>query len=501
MGAGVTRIKTYLQRALGSLALFARLGPLGVRLRPYQLEAASAILDSIRTRAGRTFVLVLPRQSGKDELITQLLVYLLRCLSHKPRGMVVVNPTYKPQTINAITRLDECLQSNPLTGGMWRKRSDFMRQVGACRVSFLSGDGQANVVGATASLLLVVNEAQDISASVYDRNFAPMCASTNATRLLCGTVWTSSSLLSREMRHARLQQESDGVQRLFMWDADQVAALLPAYGQFVQEQIARLGRQHPGVKTQYFNEEIDAQVGMFPEARQMLMHGSHPPQNEPSPGRMYAFLIDVGGQDEGLRQAGELENARRDYTSLKIVQVDPCSLPDLKRPTYRVMVRLTWQGDKHTRIQAQIVALAELWGPRHVVVDATGVGEGLFSMLDLSLPGSCIPVRFSQAEKSEIGYQFLSIVETGRYREYAPFDSGFRSQLTHCQAEILPGPRHTMRWGVPDGKRDDTGTLLHDDDLITSALTAILDRQAWVVHSPTLIGAARDFLKEMDGNY
>jgi len=496
----MTTFNVLLRRALGSLRVYARLGN-SVHLRPYQLQAANAILESIRTRAGLTFVLVLPRQSGKDEMITQLLAYLLRCLAHKPRGMVVVNPTYKPQTINALQRLEDCLEGNPLTKGLWRKRSDFMRQVGSCRVSFLSGDGQANVVGATASLLLVVNEAQDIAENVYDRNFAPMCASTNATRLLCGTVWTSGSLLGREMRHARRQQQADGRQRLFMWDADLVAELVPAYGLFVQEQIARLGRQHPSVKTQFFNEEIDAQVGMFPEARQMLMQGTHRALSEPTPGRMYAFLIDVGGQDEGLRQVGELENPGRDYTSLKIVEVDPCSLPDQKRPTYRVMARLAWQGEKHTRLQAQIVALAQRWHPRHLVIDATGVGEGLFSMLDLSLPERCIPVRFSQAEKSEIGYQFLSIVETGRYREYAPFDSGFRAQLRHCQSEILPGPRHTMRWGVPDGRRDTDGNLLHDDDLVTSALTAILDRQEWTLHSPTLMSEARNFLQEMDGNY
>jgi hypothetical protein len=303
------------------------------------------------------------------------------------------------------------------------------------------------------------------------------------------------------MRHARRQQESDGKQRLFVWDADQVAALVPAYGRFVQEQIAKLGRQHPSVKTQFYNEEVDAQVGMFPGRRQMLMMGTHPPQSEPTPGRMYAFLVDVGGQDEGLRQAGQMENTRRDYTSLKIVEVDPCSLVELSKPTYRVMQRVAWQGEKHTRIQAQIRALAELWQPRQVVIDATGVGEGLFSMLDLSLPERCIPVRFSQAEKSEIGYQFLSIVETGRYREYAPFDDDFRRQLSHCQAEILPGPQHSMRWGVPDGRRDGNGALLHDDDLLTSALTAILDRQEWVVHSPTLMGRERDYLREMDGNF
>ena len=59
---------------------------------------------------------------------------------------------------------------------------------------------------ATADLLLIVNEAQDISPAVYDKNFAPMCASTNATRVFCGTVWTSHSLLSRE-KTAALQAE------------------------------------------------------------------------------------------------------------------------------------------------------------------------------------------------------------------------------------------------------------------------------------------------------
>jgi hypothetical protein len=162
---------------------------------------------------------------------------------------------------------------------------------------------------------------------------------------------------------------------------------------------------------------------------------------------------------------------------------------------------VTRYNPKHTRIHAQLKALAEVWQPRWLVVDATGVGEGLFSMLDLSLPGRCIPVRFSLANKSEIGYQFLSIVETGRYREYAPFDAAFQRQLDHCQAEILPGPTRSMRWGVPDGLRDANGQVVHDDDLITSALTAILDRQEWSVGSPTLVSEGLVGLDAMDGNY
>jgi hypothetical protein len=130
---------------------------------------------------------------------------------------VEVNPTYKPQTINAIQRLEDRLKSSPLSRGIWRKRSDFMRMVGKAKVTFLSGDAKANVVGAVASLLLIVNEAQDIEPSVYDRNFAPMAASTNATRLFMGTAWTSHTLLARELRAAR-QADGSGL-RMYLWQA------------------------------------------------------------------------------------------------------------------------------------------------------------------------------------------------------------------------------------------------------------------------------------------
>src|SRR5512143_2295848 len=121
---------------LTSLSAYAEQGT-GISLRPYQLEAAEAILASVRENLGLTFVVVLPRQSGKDELLAHLKSYLMRSLSFKDRGIVEVNPTYKPQTINAILRLETRMNMNPLTFSRWKKRSDFIRQVGYCRTTFL----------------------------------------------------------------------------------------------------------------------------------------------------------------------------------------------------------------------------------------------------------------------------------------------------------------------------------------------------------------------------
>ena len=48
----------------------------GIRLRSYQLQVARAVVDSVTQRRGLSFVVVFPRQSGKNELQAQLEAYL-----------------------------------------------------------------------------------------------------------------------------------------------------------------------------------------------------------------------------------------------------------------------------------------------------------------------------------------------------------------------------------------------------------------------------------------
>jgi len=86
------------------------------------------------------------------------------------------------------------------------------------------------------------------------------------------------------------------MRRAFVLTADQVAAEVPAYGQYVAEQVRRHGRQHPLIKTQYFAEEITAQGGMFPSERLQLIRGTHSALSGPQPGRQYAITLDMGGE-------------------------------------------------------------------------------------------------------------------------------------------------------------------------------------------------------------
>jgi len=492
-------LKPLIRSMLQNVLLFAEYGT-GTRLRYYQEEVALAIVNSIIKRQGLTFVVIYPRQSGKNELQAQIEAYLLSLFCTLDAEIVKVSPTWKPQSLNAMRRLERVLERCLVTGDTdpgWSKESGYIYRVGGARIYFLSGQPSANIVGATASTLLQCDEAQDVLVSKWDKEISPMAASTNATRVFWGTAWTSTTLLAREKRAALESEKLDGLKRVFHIDANRVTEELPEYGVFVESEIAKLGRNHPFIKTQYFSQEIESESGMFPPVRQALMQGDHPPLDAPEPGSLYAFLIDVAGEDEGAMHIQDalqlsfdfLTNPARDSTALTIVEIDLATLSDdlIAAPTYFVRQRALWTGVRHTMLYARIKALVELWEPRYMVIDATGVGAGISSFFANAYPSKVLPYTFNAATKSKLGWDFLAVIETGRFKDHIRAEAGaypdqeaFWLQVRHVQMEIAPGPNRRMKWSVPESARDpSTGELVHDDLLISAALCAQLDECTW----------------------
>jgi hypothetical protein len=478
-------------------------------LRAYQREPAKAILESVLRGYGRTFAVMMSRQAGKNELSGQLEAYLMN-LYQGPRAggqIVKASPTFKPQTINSILRLTDRLE-NRWNKGHWRRREGYMVELGKARTLFFSAEPSANVVGATADLLLECDEAQDVRPDKWSKDFVPMGASTNVTRVLWGTAWTSDTLLAKTISSLKRQEQRDGHRRVFAYTADQVAAEVPQYGAYVKGEVERLGRNHPLIKTQYYLEVIDGQGGLFPPMRQALMRGDHVRRHEPEPGHRYALLLDVAGEEEEAGEVAEramLQNVRRDATALTVVDVE---VTYGQLPIYRAVDRRLWLGVKHTSLHAQILALARYWHAIWIVVDATGVGAGLASFLVKSLGdaregGRVIPVVFSSKVKSDLGWNFVGIVETSRYRDYAddqqPDTRQFWYEVGACQYVIRDGPGKLMKWGVWDTPAYD-GLIAygHDDLLIAASLTSILDDQEWPGVGPSGTVERRDELEEID---
>jgi hypothetical protein len=492
----------------------------GINLRPYQRGVALAIKGSILNQLGLTFVVIFPRQAGKNEVQAHIFSWLLYRYSQIGGRIVSVSPTYKPQTLDNMERVASSLDTCVGSRHIWKTQAGYKFKLGKACLQFFSGDKRARVVGATANLLLSVDEAQLIDPAKFDKDFDPMSASVNATRVFWGTAWISGTLLERQRRYALREQELDGIQRVFFFTADDVRRVNHKYDNHVDRVISQLGRNHPLVRTQYFCETIDAQSGMFTPARIALIFPARTPS--PNASRLgrdgvgldsetisvpIAFLIDVAGMDEsntGLASSlsGDgLGNPGRDSTTLTIVAIDLSSLAELKHPTYRVLSRHSWTGQNHLTVFGQIKNLAEQASPQQIVIDATGVGEGLWALLDRSFPTRVIPIKFTSREKSEIGWRFLAIIESGRFHDPHPSDE-VRLQYSRCISEIMPGPSKTLRWGVPDGTRGPDGELIHDDYILADSFTAVLDRLEWSSSVPTLSASIEGFdpLERLDSD-
>ncbi len=201
-------IKDGLRRALGDVADFSELLWPKTALRPYQVPPARAIAEAVRRNSlekdyqgPNQFAIVFSRQAGKDEMTAQLLAYLLNLLQLRGGKVVVAAPTSRQVTISKSQLLERL--DNPLNKPALRTSEGYIVRVGKAEARFLSAAPTSNARGETASLLLVANETQDILAERWDAVFDQMAASTNATTVFLGTVWTSSTLLARQMRHLR----------------------------------------------------------------------------------------------------------------------------------------------------------------------------------------------------------------------------------------------------------------------------------------------------------
>lgn len=463
----------------------------GFPLRDYQAAPAQAILDSVHQQRGEHHVVVFSRQAGKDELLAQLVIQIL--IEHRQTGgnVILAAPTFRPQGLTMRDRLMERMRDAGFDG-LARAREGMIVDVGKASARFLSASPVANARGQTASLLLVANETQDILPEQWDAVFSPMAATTNATTVFLGTVWSRHTLLARQMRH--LEQEADGGSRR-VWKVtwDVVARQLPAYDAHVRGRIAQLGENHPHIRTEYFLEELGDAGSLFSESMIEQMQGDHSRLRSATDGKRYALMIDVAGESEAPIAPGMADwTGRRDSTALTVVEIGEPQLEGLagygEQPVYRVVDRMAWTGTSHAVLHGRIVDLARrIWKASVVIVDATGVGAGLASFLQAELsrrsaespPIRVMPFHFTARSKSQLAWDFIGLIDSGRYREYeerapagsaeADLTAAFWAQLRSIEHEVSKGPGKLMTWGTPPNRG-------HDDLVISAAMTALLDQ-------------------------
>ncbi len=437
------------------------------QLRSYQREVASSILNSVLGRKGYTFSVEIARQGGKNELSAQLELLLLTLYMAEPQNLVKCSPTFKPQTVISMMRLKDRLNDAGF-GGIWVTELGYIIRLGNARAIFLSADESANVVGNTAHLLLEIDESQDVSKEKYTKEFKPMGATTNVTTVHYGTTWDDSTLLE-EVKQTNLELErKDGVKRHFQYDWQEIAKHNPDYLAYVEAERERLGENHPLFLTQYRLLPIHGGGGYLNPQQQAQLNGEHPRRHQPDQNKVYVAGIDLAGEAEENEDAYlRAVKPRQDSTVVTIGELDFSVGDDIqKQPRIFIVEHYWWTGKKHTELYSQLIdILKNVWHCRKVVVDATGVGQPVSSFLRQSLGSKVSPFTFTAQSKSELGFNLLAAINSGRLKMYSgdgsPEYQEFWLEMEKAKSQYRPS--QTMNFYVDPAQG-------HDDFLMSLAL-------------------------------
>ena len=437
-------------------------------LRPYQRQIARAVIDSVRDSKGLSFSVMIARQGGKNELSAHVETAAL--IAYGPTGGTAVKaaPTFHPQAHVSIRRLRHLLDRAGLSRHYQIEHGRCLR-LGHARQLFLSAHPTSNVVGATADILLEVDESQDVLPDKYNREFMPMGATANVTTVHYGTPWHESSLLEQVKQSNLELQRSDGIQRHFEFDWQAVAQHNPHYQRYVEAERLRLGSDHPLFLSQYCLTPVSDDGRFLDNTRLALLQGSHSRINAPLQGRTYVAGIDLAGGVESPGHTGI--SATRTLNDSTVLTIGELRLTDdglgSKNPSLSVVEHHWWTGKPHTETYSTLVHLLKnVWKCSRVVVDATGIGAGVAAFLRKRLGTSIVkPFNFTARSKSDLGFDLLAAINSGRLHTYKPDGSPesteFWSQISKARSTVRPN--QTINFFVEPSQG-------HDDFLTSLAL-------------------------------
>ena len=283
-------------------------------LRGVQAEIITRVEEHVAAHEGGVMTILSARQTGKNETAANLQRRHLwkNAKSDRVSSWIRTAPTHEPQIVNSKKRLEELMRLNrkniagdPMfLGARIQKSEGYIWRNGNATVEFMSSGDHSNVVGATASECLDMDEAHKIDRAKFDEDFAPFTASTNAATLLWGVA---SDGLDTIESYRNLNQENGEKHLNLYYPCDVWMDVSPAYRSHVEGRVRALGWDHPIIKTQYRLIPV-AQEGAFLNKTQTLnlFGGEHGREPSPQHGRKYQMLIDVAAGNEDFNPDAKL---------------------------------------------------------------------------------------------------------------------------------------------------------------------------------------------------
>ena len=398
-------------------------------LRPYQVGPARAIAESVDQSLGRQFVVVFSRQAGKDELLAQLLAYPLARNRLRRRNSVLAAPTFRPQAALSRDRLLARLD-NPLTAGSVKIRDGYAVMVGKASARFLSPRKAR-----TPAVKRRISCSWRTKRKTLQSRFGTLCSIRWRLRPMPPRSFLApSGVVKRCLRgrcatsrnwSGRMASAGFGGCRGRRW-----RSVCPRMANGCEPGSSNSARCIRSSKPNIAWRSSMARADLFPpQPHGDAARRSRADGHSAEPGKRYALLVDVAGEEEG----GAVPNrsrmmTRRDSTALTVVEIVE-ERGATFGPADRIEWSIGWRGPALVtrNCTRRIVHLARVvWRASVVVVDATGVGAGLASFLtfdarrairaDIPHPGAA--VRLQPVEQERIGVGCAGADRSGRLREY-----------------------------------------------------------------------------------
>jgi hypothetical protein len=224
-----------------------------------------------------------------------------------------------------------------------------------------------------------------------------------------------------------------------------------------------LGEEHPLFLTQYKLLPLHGGGGFLNMLQLVQLKGEHGRQAHGTEWKYYVAGVDLGGEEDDPDD----RNYRRDSTVVTIAELDYSVCSEFnKQPGILIVEHYRWIGRPHTDIYCRLIdILKNVWKCRRVVVDATGIGEPVASFLKQMLGHKIIPFKFTEASKSEIGFNLLAAINAGRLKMYSGDGSEeYREFFFEMEkAKSYYRPNKTMNFYVAPEQG-------HDDFLMSTGL-------------------------------
>lgn len=420
-----------------------------------QVEAVKLVEKHMAEKSGKVLTIRSSRQTMKNECSATIHCRALALYREAGGSIVRTAPTHKPQIVNSKRRLEKLAAADPFIAGRLKRREGYIYLNGKAEIQFLSAQNRSNVEGATASLLLDIDEAHKVDKGKFEEAFGPMAAWSSCPIVMWGVAADQQDLLYEYRKYNEEQEPELNLQ----YDCDIWCELRPQYAVHVEERVKKLGRNHPIFQTQYRLLDIETMSGLLTQQNvDSILSSNHERMHNPRDGAHYVVVIDIGGEDDDGEVTYNKGDARHDATIVWVVEVDYEKMY-YDYPEFRIVHGFYWVGKQlgadttgEKGQQELILDLLNHWKPKKVVVDARGLGEQI---------AAYIAKRYANVEAykatgdsvSEDCYTFLALANNDRVSIFRD-DGGedyreLSRELKHTKYEIFQHDK--MRLKKPAG--------------------------------------------------